>query len=287
MASRADVAQAETQLKTTQAQAIDVGVQRAQLEHAIAVLIGRPPSGFSLPQAPLAATPPTIPVGVPSELLQRRPDVAGAERRVAAANAQIGVAIAAFYPSVTLGASGGFESGSVSEWFTWPSRVWSVGPTISETVFDGGLRRAQTDQARAAYDATVAAYRQTVLAAFEEVEDNLAALRILQDEATEQDAAVKAAEQALSLITIQYKAGTVSYLNVIVAQATALSNEITAVQILGRRMVAAALLVKALGGGWSADNLPSTSEFLEPDQPTRKDAVRSGVPPDGAGFMAR
>src|SRR5881296_1180450 len=155
VASRADVLQAETQLKTTQAQAIDVGVQRAQLEHAIAVLIGRPPSSFSLPQAPLAATPPAIPVGVPSELLQRRPDVAGAERRVAAANAQIGVAIAAFFPSVTLGASGGFESRSVAQWFTWPSRVWSVGPTISETVFDGGLRRAQTDEARAAYDATV------------------------------------------------------------------------------------------------------------------------------------
>src|SRR5206468_5122576 len=183
------------------------------------------------PQAPLAATPPAIPVGVPSELLQRRPDIAGAERRVAAANAQIGVAVAAFFPSVTLGASGGFESGSVSQWFTWPSRVWSVGPTISETVFDGGLRRAQTDQARAAYDGTVAAYRQTVLAGFEEVEDNLAALRILRDEATAQDAAVKAAEQALALITDQYKAGTVSYLNVIVAQTTALSNEITAVEI--------------------------------------------------------
>ncbi len=281
VASRADVAQAETQLKTTQAQAIDVGVQRAQLEHAIAVLIGRPPSSFSLPQAPLAATPPAIPVGVPSELLQRRPDVAGAERRVAAANAQIGVAIAAFFPSVTLGASGGFESRSVAQWFTWPSRVWSVGPTISETVFDGGLRRAQTDEARAAYDATVSAYRQTVLGGFQEVEDNLAALRILEDEATAQAAAVKAAEQALSLITDQYKAGTVSYLNVIVAQATALSNEITAVQILGRQMVAAALLVKALGGGWSADNLPETHEFLAPDRPTGKDAGPSGLPLEG------
>ena len=287
VASRADVAQAEAQLKTTQAQAIDVGVQRAQLEHAIAVLIGRPPSSFSLPEAPLAATPPTIPVGVPSELLQRRPDIAGAERRVAAANAQIGVAVAAFFPSVTLGVSGGLESGSVSEWFTWPSRVWSVGPTISETVFDGGLRRAQTDQARAAYDATVSAYRQTVLAGFQEVEDNLAALRILEEEAAAQDAAVKAAGQALSLITDQYKAGTVSYLNVIVAQTTALSNEITAVQILGRRMVAAALLVKALGGGWSADNLPSTSEFLEPEQPVRNDAARSGPPPEGARVVER
>jgi len=218
---------------------------------------------------------------VPSELLQRRPDVAGAERRVAAANAQIGVAIAAFFPSVTLGASGGFESSSVAQWFTWPSRVWSVGPTISETVFDGGLRRAQTDEARAAYDATVSAYRQTVLGGFQEVEDNLAALRILEDEATAQAAAVKAAEQALSLITDQYKAGTVSYLNVIVAQATALSNEITAVQILGRQMVAAALLVKALGGGWSADNLPETHEFLAPDRPTGKDAGPSGLPLEG------
>ena len=195
------MAQAETQLESTQAQAIDVGVQRAQLEHAIAVLVGQPPADFSLPAAPLATTPPSIPVGVPSELLERRPDVAAAERRVAAANAQIGVAEAAYYPTVTLSASGGFESSDIAKWLTWPSRFWSVGPAISETVFDGGLRRAQTDAARAAYDETVATYRQTVLTAFQEVEDKLAALRILQDEARVQDEAVAAARESVTLTT--------------------------------------------------------------------------------------
>ena len=255
VASRADVVQAETQLKTTQAQAIDVGVQRAQLEHAIAVLVGQAPAGVSLPAAPLTATPPSIPVGVPSELLERRPDVAAAERRVAAANAQIGVALAAYFPIVTLGASGGFESSSVSQWFTWPSRFWSAGPSISELVFDGGLRRAQTDQARAAWDASVAAYRQTVLTAFQGVEDNLAALRILEDEARVQAEAVKSAQESVTLTTNQYKGGIVSYLNVITAQTIALSNEATAVQIRGRRMTAAVLLIQALGGGWDASAL--------------------------------
>jgi NodT family efflux transporter outer membrane factor (OMF) lipoprotein len=248
------VLRAETQLKTTQAQAIDVGVQRAQLEHAIAVLLGRPASTFSLPASPLAGTPPDIPVGLPAELLERRPDVAGAERRMAAANAQIGVAVAAYYPSVTLSAGGGLESGSVAQWLTWPSRFWSVGPGISQTVFDGGLRGAQTDQARAAYDATVAGYRQTVLTAFKEVEDNLAALRILQNEAGVQDEAVSDARQVVTVTTNQYRAGTVSYLDVVVAQATALDNERAAVDLRGRRMVAAVLLVKALGGGWTVSD---------------------------------
>ena len=255
--SQADVLQAETQLKTTQAQLINVGVQRAQLEHAIAVLIGKPPADFSIPATPLAGTPPEIPVGVPSELLERRPDIAGAERRVAAANAQIGVAEAAFYPSVTLSASLGLESSSLGKLFTAASRFWSVGASISQTVFDGGLRRAQTDFARAAYDATVATYRQTVLTAFQGVEDNLAALRILEEEARVQGEALKAAQQSVTLTTNQYKAGTVSYLNVITAQTIALTNETTAVQILGQRMTAAVLLVQALGGGWNASNLPS------------------------------
>jgi NodT family efflux transporter outer membrane factor (OMF) lipoprotein len=254
VAARADVLRAETQLKTTQAQAIDVGVQRAQLEHAIAVLLGRPASTFGLPASPLAGTPPDIPVGLPAELLERRPDVAGAERRVAAANAQIGVAVAAYYPTVTLSAGGGLESGSVAQWLTWPSRFWSVGPGISQTVFDGGLRGAQTDQARATYDATVAGYRQTVLTAFKEVEDNLAALRILQNEAGVQDEAVSDARQVVTVTTNQYRAGTVSYLDVVVAQATALDNERAAVDLRGRRMVAAVLLVKALGGGWTASD---------------------------------
>ena len=278
VASRADVLQAETQLKTTQAQAIDVGVQRAQMEHAIALLVAKPASLFSIPVAPLAAVPPTVPVGVPSELLERRPDIAGAERRVAAANAQIGVAVAAYYPTVTLSASGGFESSSLSKWLTWPSRFWSVGPGISETVFDGGLRRAQTAAARAAYDGTVASYRQTVLTGFQEVEDNLAALRILQDEALVQDEAVKAAQQTVTVTTNQYKAGTVTYLNVIVAQAAALNNEITSLKILGRRMAAAVLLVKALGGGWNTSTPSLVSNPGDTDQKERQSTENKPLP---------
>jgi NodT family efflux transporter outer membrane factor (OMF) lipoprotein len=263
VASQADVVQAETQLKTTQAQAIDVGVQRAQLEHAIAILMGEAPSSFSLPPTPLTATPPAIPVGVPSELLERRPDIAAAERRVAAANAQIGVAVAAFYPTITLNASSGFESSSLAKWFTAASHFWSVGPGISQTVFDGGLRHAQTDAARAAYDATVATYRQTVLAAFQGVEDNLAALRILEEESGVEDEAVKAAQKSVDLTTSQYKAGTVSYLNVITVQTIALTDEVTAIQIRGRRMAAAVLLVQALGGGWTVAELPSPQDVTK------------------------
>ena len=263
VASQADVVQAETQLKTTQAQAIDVGVQRAQLEHAIAILMGQAPSSFTLPAAPLAATPPAIPVGVPSGLLERRPDIAAAERRVAAANAQIGVAVAAFYPTITLNASSGFESSSLAQWFTAASHFWSVGPGISQTVFDGGLRHAQTDAARAAYDATVATYRQTVLSSFQAVEDNLAALRILEQENGVQDDAVKAAQKSVNLTTDQYKAGTVSYLNVITVQTIALTDEVTAIQIRGRRMAAAVLLVQALGGGWTEAQLPSPADVTK------------------------
>jgi NodT family efflux transporter outer membrane factor (OMF) lipoprotein len=267
VASQADVVQAETQLKTTQAQAIDVGVQRAQLEHAIAILMGQAPSTFTLPPAPLAATPPAIPpaipIGVPSELLERRPDIAAAERRVAAANAQIGVAVAAFYPTITLNASSGFESSSLAQWFTAASHFWSVGPGISQTVFDGGLRHAQTDAARAAYDATVATYRQTVLSSFQAVEDNLAALRILEQENGVQDDAVKAAQKSVNLTTDQYKAGTVSYLNVITVQTIALTDEVTAIQIRGRRMAAAVLLVQALGGGWTEAQLPSPADVTK------------------------
>ena len=257
VASKADVLQAETQLKTTQAQAIDVGVQRAQTEHAIALLIGRPASVFFIPVVPLNVSPPSIPIGIPSELLERRPDIAAAERNMAAANAQIGVAIAAYFPTITLSATGGFESSSFSQWLSWPSRFWSVGPAISELLYEGGLRRAQTEAARAAYDATVASYRQTVLTGFQEVEDNLAALRILEEEARVQNEAVTAAQQSVIVTTNQYKAGTVSYLNVIVVQAAALSNEITALGILNRRMAASVLLIQALGGGWSVSDLPS------------------------------
>lgn len=248
--AKVDVLQAETQLKSTQAQLIDLGVQRAQFEHAIALLIGKPAAAFSLPFAPLVENPPPIPGGIPSELLERRPDIAQAERRVAASNAQIGVAQAAYYPTVRLSASAGLEATSLSRWLTWPSRFWSLGPSVSQTVYDGGLRLAQNDQVRAAYDATVASYRQTVLNGFREVEDNLAAERILEEESRVQDEAVDAARQTVAATLNQYKAGVVGYLNVISAQTAELANRRAAIGILGRRMTVAVQLVKALGGGW-------------------------------------
>ncbi|MES2356098.1 MAG: efflux transporter outer membrane subunit [Pseudomonadota bacterium] len=251
VAAQADVVQAETQLKTTMAQAIDTGVDRAQIEHAIALLIGKPASVFSAAQNPITATPPTIPAGIPSALLERRPDIAAAERRVAAANAEIGVAKSAYFPQLTLSATGGFQSSSFANWLTLPNRFWSVGPALAATLFDAGLRRAQTQQAIAAYDATVAGYRQTVLTSFKEVEDNVAALRILEEEARVQNEALQAARRSVVLTTNQYSAGIISYLNVITAQTTALSNERTAVDILGRRLSASVLLVRALGGGWN------------------------------------
>ncbi len=252
VAGKVDLVQAEAQLKSTQAQAIDLGVQRAQFEHAIAVLTGKPPAVFALEAVPLNVAMPSIPVGLPSELLERRPDIAAAERRAAAANAQIGVAQAAFFPSLTLSAAGGFQSSSFAQWLTVPSRFWSLGPALAQTIFDAGLRRALTNQAIAAYDANVASYRQTVLGGFQEVEDNLAALQILEAEAGVQEDAVRAARESLDLTINQYKAGTVSYLNVITVQTIWLTNERTAVGIRGRRLVAAVTLVKALGGGWTA-----------------------------------
>jgi NodT family efflux transporter outer membrane factor (OMF) lipoprotein len=252
VAAKVDLVQAETQLKSTRAQAIDTGVQRAQLEHAIAILIGKAPAEFSIAPVPLAVTMPRVPIGLPSELLERRPDVAAAERRVAAANAQIGVAKAAYFPSLTLSGSYGSRSADASQWFTVPSRFWSIGPALAQSIFDAGLRRAQTEQAIAGYDATVAEYRQAVLAGFQEVEDNLAALRILGEEAQVQEEAVRASRESVLLTTNQYKAGIVSYINVVTVQTTQLNNERTAVGILGRQLVAAVTLVKALGGGWSA-----------------------------------
>jgi NodT family efflux transporter outer membrane factor (OMF) lipoprotein len=250
VAGRSDVALAETQLKSTQAQAIDAGVQRAQLEHAIALLTGKPPSDVSIPPAPVERNFPDIPPGVPSELLERRPDIAAAERRVAAANAQIGVAQAAFYPTLTLSATGGFASSSFANLLSTPARFWSLGAALAQTIFDAGLRQAQTEQAIAAYDATAATYRQTVLTGFQEVEDNLAALRILEQEAAVQEDAVKSARESLAITLNQYRAGTANYLAVIVVQAQALSNERTAVGILGQRLSASVALIKALGGGW-------------------------------------
>ncbi len=270
VASRADVASAETQLKNTQAQAIDLGVQRAQLEHAIATLIGTPASTFSIPPALVALKVPAIPAGVPSELLERRPDVAAAERNMAAANAQIGVAIAAYYPAITLSATGGFEAATTPLWFTWPSRFWSLGAAAAQTIFQGGALVAQTAAARAAYDATVATYRQTVLTGFQEVEDNLAALRILEQEARVQDEAVKAARLSVALSTNQYKAGIISTLDLLVVVTVARSNERTAVTILGNRMSASALLIKALGGGWKASDLPPLTTRAPDSTPNPK-----------------
>jgi NodT family efflux transporter outer membrane factor (OMF) lipoprotein len=256
IASEEDVAQAQTQLDTTRAQATDLGIQRAQLEHAIAVLTGQPASTFSVAVTPWEAKPPAIPFGVPSQLLERRPDIAAAERRVAEANFQIGVAKAAFYPSITLGGSAGFASSSIASWFAWPARFWSVGPALAQTLFDKGKRKAANEEARATYDATVAVYRETVLTAFQEVEDNLAALRILSTEAQQQDAAVKAAARSLDLATDRYNSGIDSYLNVITAQATLLTNQRTLLTLRTQQMTASVQLIKALGGGWNASKLP-------------------------------
>ncbi|HXM93928.1 MAG TPA: efflux transporter outer membrane subunit [Candidatus Dormibacteraeota bacterium] len=260
IASELEVQQAKTQLETTRAQATDVGVLRAQYEHAVATLIGTPASSFSLPPLPLTAPPPPIPTGVPSELLERRPDIAGAERRMAAANAQVGVAKSAYYPLINLAALGGFESGSITTLLSGPSVLWSVGPSAIVTLFDVGRRRAYSDQAIAAYDQSVASYRETVLTGFQQVEDNVAALRILEKEAQTQDQAVIAAQKYLELATTRYKGGVTSYLEVITAQSAALANKVTAVNILGRRMVNAVLLVQALGGGWDSSSLPQHPE---------------------------
>jgi NodT family efflux transporter outer membrane factor (OMF) lipoprotein len=261
VASGGDVALAQTQLDTTLAQLIDLGVARAQYEHAIAILAGKPPSAVTIPAEILKTPPPAVPVGVPSALLERRPDIAAAERTVAAANEQIGIAIAAYYPTLTLSASGGFEAISIAKWFSLPSRFWSLGAGMSEVVFEGGKRRAQVKMTEAQYDATVASYRQTVLTAFQQVEDNLAALRILADETVAAEKATKAAKDSLDIATYQYKAGTVNYLTVITAQATYLANEETVVNLLARRLTASVLLVQALGGGWDNKSLPSNQEL--------------------------
>jgi NodT family efflux transporter outer membrane factor (OMF) lipoprotein len=260
LASDVEVEQARTQLETTRAQAIDVGVARAQYEHAVAVLVGRPPAEFTLPALPLTAPPPSIPAGVPSELLERRPDIASAEREMASANAQIGVAKAAYYPLVNLTASGGVESGTITTLLQGPSGLWSVGASALTTLFDAGRRRAVTDQAIQGYDYSVASYRQTVLAGFQQVEDNLAALRILEQEASVQNAAVQASQASLELSNIRYAGGVTSYLEVTVAQSAALSNEVTAVNLVGRRMATTVQLIQALGGGWDSSELPQRPE---------------------------
>ncbi len=257
VASQVDVAQAQTQLETTRALAIDDELSRAQFEHAIAVLVGKPPATFSLPANPLNAPPPIIPPGLPSDLLERRPDIASFERQMASANAGIGIAKAAYYPILNLGASGGFESATWGLLLNGSSGFWSLGASAAQTVFDAGRRRAVTQQAQSAYDQTLANYRQTVLSAFQEVEDNLAAQRILDTEAQTQQVAVTSAEQSLTLSNNRYRGGVTTYLEVLTAQSIALSNERAAVQILGRRMTASVQLIKALGGGWDVKDLPS------------------------------
>ena len=256
------VAQSETQLESTRAQDTNLGILRAQFEHAIALLVGKSASSFSIAVEPLKTPPPAIPIGVPSQLLERRPDVAANERLMAQANALIGVATAAYYPTVTLSASAGLQSSSASSWFTWPSRFWSVGAAINETLYDGGLRRATVEQFRAQYDQTVANYRNTVLTAFQQVEDNLSGLRILSQEIQEQDAAIASAQRSLTLANDRYRLGIDPYLNVITAQTTLFANQQTAVNLRIQQIVHSVQLVEALGGGWDASTLPTAQQII-------------------------
>jgi NodT family efflux transporter outer membrane factor (OMF) lipoprotein len=252
-----DVVQARTQLDTTRVQDTDIGVMRAQYEHAIAILIGKPPAEFAVAPRSQPFEPPAIPIGLPSQLLERRPDIAAAERRVAEANEGIGIAEAAYFPSLTIGGAVGLQSRHISNLFTWPSRVWAVGPQASEIIYDAGRRRAGVQQAQANYDATVATYRETTLEAFQQVEDNLAALRILAQEATQEEQAVKESEYDLGLFTHLYEGGVDPYLQVVTAQTTLLFNQRNEIDILRRQMDASVLLIKAIGGGWNASQLPT------------------------------
>ena len=260
-APESDLVQAQTQLDTALVQDTDTGVMRAQYEHAIAILIGKPPADFRLEYSPLDIEPPAIPVGLPSQLLERRADIAASERRVAEANEAIGIARAAYFPSLVLSATGGLEGTSIMNWFTWPSRFWAVGPSMMQTIFDGGRRRATSDASLANYDATVASYRETTLVAFQQVEDNLAALRILEHEAQQQREAVVEAQRGVAIFTNRYQFGVDPYLQVVSAQTIALLNERNEVDILRRRMDASVLLIKGLGGGWDVSRLPQISSM--------------------------
>jgi NodT family efflux transporter outer membrane factor (OMF) lipoprotein len=258
-APRADVAQAQTQLDQTRVQASDIMVQRAQYEHALAILIGKPPAEFHLPPIPINIQAPVLPeppVTLPAQLLERRPDIAEAERRMAAANEQIGIAKAAYYPTLNIAALAGLEGTSALNWFQWPSRFWAVGPILSETLFDAGRRRATTESALAGYDGNVANYRQTVLTAYQQVEDNLVALHILNTESAQQHSATASAEESLQLSQNRYAGGVDTYLQVVIWQTTALTNERNDIDIMRRRLEANVLLIKALGGGWDTSQLP-------------------------------
>src|SRR5580692_3748025 len=255
--------QAENALQTAESEGTNLGIARAQFEHAIAVLIGASPSSFSIPVKPLSAAPPVIPVGVPSQLLERRPDIAASERSMAAANAQIGIAVAAYYPNLTLSAEGGFESSALRNLLAWPSRFWSVGPSLSETIFDAGLRRATVQQFIALYNADVAGYRQTVLTAFQQVEDSMAAVRILSKQIQQQVDAEKSAERYLELARARYFTGVDTYLNVLVAQTTLLSDQQTLASLRTQAMTASVQLIEALGGGWDLSQLPTPAQVSE------------------------
>ena len=258
-APKSDVAQAQTQLDGARVQASEITVQRAQYEHALAILIGKPPAAFDLPPVPLnlhSPTMPSIPVALPAELLERRPDIAAAERRMGAANEQIGIARAAYYPTLNLAAVAGLEGSSLLNWFNWPSRFWAVGPGLSETLFDAGRRRATRESARAGYDGAIANYRQTVLTSFQQVEDNIVVLRVLQTESAQQHEATGAAEESLLLFQNRYAGGVDTYLQVVTSQTTALANERNDIDIMRRQFEANVLLIKALGGGWDISTLP-------------------------------
>jgi NodT family efflux transporter outer membrane factor (OMF) lipoprotein len=280
LASEEDLAEADTQLATAEAQATDLGVARAQFEHSIAVLIGVPPSRFSLAYGRFNPALPTIPVAMPSDLLERRSDVAGAERQVEAANAGIGIARAAYFPTLSLSASAGFESTSLPSLLDWPNRMWSLGASAAQVLFDGGLRGAQNAQATAQYDATVANYRQTVLTAFQSVEDNLAALRILSKEVGQQHAAAVAAQRTVKLSVVRFQNGIDSYVNVITAQNTFLTNRLAELQVELRQVTATILLVNDLGGGWDTSRMGETEKTaLHPPGKGEKPQA----PPENAG----
>jgi NodT family efflux transporter outer membrane factor (OMF) lipoprotein len=257
------VVEAETTLQSAQAGATNVGIARAQFEHAIAVLVGKAATNFSIPVRPMTVAPPPIPVGMPSELLERRPDIAAAERTMAEANATIGIAHAAYYPTLTLSADGGFESSAFTHWLSWPSRFWSVGTTLSETIFDAGLRRATVQQFVATYNADLAGYRQVVLTAFQQVEDSLAEVRILSKEIQQQQQAVNSAQTFLKLELGRYETGVDPYVDVLIAQTTLLSNEQTLNNLQVQEMASAVALVEALGGGWDRSQLPSTEQVTQ------------------------
>jgi NodT family efflux transporter outer membrane factor (OMF) lipoprotein len=255
--------EAQVTLQNAESASTNLGIARAQFEHAIAVLVGTSASGFSMPYKPLSATPPAIPVGIPSQLLERRPDIAASERNMAAANAQIGIATAAYYPNLTLSAQGGFESSALQNLMTWPSRFWSVGPSVSETIFDAGLRRATVNQFVAVYNADVAAYRQTVLTAFQQVEDSMAAVRILSKQIQQQEQAVQSAQQFLELSQARYETGVDTYLNVLIAQTTLLTAQQQLASLHTQEMTASIQLIEALGGGWDRSQLPTPAQVTK------------------------